>query len=400
MVYMSDHRVAITGIGIVSAMGIGYEQYAKGLRKQKSFLTRDDVKLKKCIPFNRMAVIENFEIQNFLQNTKIIKNLNRANQFALVAAQLALKDAGWLDDRKVSDERKGLYYLNGISQVCELDIREAIENSISGEQFSYNLFRNKGIKLINPILPIRSLPNIGLWAISKTFQLKGNNTVMCPFASEGAMLLEEAKQSIINDRMSMCLIGGADAPFNISVLSSVLSMCRDARFSKSAVDLTLGEGAVFLVLEDLCQAKQKGKNIYGCIGNCASVNVGSPGWNLEKFETGYRYMLEKQCRDTSFEVAISANNGVKLMEQAEKKIWDELIERKNKNLKVFSFMERTGYLLASSFFLDICSLCIIMNHGYQSNYNHLESTKIRKGLVCCMSISLGLASVLIEKGSS
>jgi 3-oxoacyl-(acyl-carrier-protein) synthase len=262
--------------------------------------------------------------------------------------------------------------------------------NVNGE-FSYDLLGSKGIKLINPILPVRSLPNIGLGMISIIFGFKGANMVVSSSESETGMLIDEAVQAIAEGLADVCLVGGADAPFGVGVMGNLIWQAqRWAETSNQSIarDLQLAEGAVFLVLEADEHAVVRGQNIYGSIGQAVSVNLSQPEQEYEQVAKAYRDMMGKQLATKKCDAVITAERGFGCLQQVEKDFWNSIEPVKiNRPQKLVSYHKNIGYMVSAAQIMDISHACLIMKE---------QTARFNAVLINGQGLSGGISSIIVQ----
>lgn len=274
---MSDApRVVITGIGIASALGLGREAHWQALLEGQSGVAAWGLEAQEPLPIHGGARIPTFDVMPYLADRKMVRLLGRPSALEFAASHLALNDAGGAL-AAVHPERRGLYCQTGMFQVEARDLAPIVEHCCDDGTLSLARFGEKGMSVINPFLPIKTLPNMGLGALSIAFDMQGPNLVAGPFAAQGAMLLGLAHAVLVEGEADVCLVAGGDAPFSTMALASLLAMeALDTReapslslFGADNRGLVLGEGGVALVLEREADARARGARIYAALGDWA-----------------------------------------------------------------------------------------------------------------------------------
>lgn len=265
--------VVITGIGVASPLGLGREAHWQALTAGTSAITTWTPDAVDPLPVHGGARLQSFDVTPFLKDRKMARLLSRPSALGFAAAHLAVADSG-LDLDTVAPERRGLYCQTGMFQVEGRDLAPIVEHCCDEGTLSLARFGEKGMSVINPFLPIKTLPNMGLGALSIAFDCQGPNLVAGPFASQGAMLLGLAEAALKDGEADVCLVAGGDAPFSMMTLASLLAMeALDTRelphlglFDSANSGLVLGEGGVALILETEAHAKARGATIYARLG--------------------------------------------------------------------------------------------------------------------------------------
>jgi 3-oxoacyl-[acyl-carrier-protein] synthase II len=230
-------RVVITGVGPVSAIGIGREEFAAALAARESGVIGEPP----------LARIEEFRIEDYLTSQKTY--LDRCSEFTLAACALALDDAG-LDIANQPHWRAGLSL--GTAYGC-LDTLQ---------RFTATLF-DKGPRLANPLLFSHAYANTPASLASIEFNLAGYHAVFTDGPASSAMAMVAAAEAIQADRADYVLAGGADA-----LSEPTLALATENNAAP-------GEGAGVIVLEAPAHAKERGAVIRGEVSGWAWNDVGA-----------------------------------------------------------------------------------------------------------------------------
>ncbi len=260
-------RVAITGVGPVSPVGIGRDAFWDGLRQGRSGIgpiTRFDASRLGC----RIAgEIRDFDPRRYL-DAAVVRRSGRAVHLAAAAAALALADAG-LDVTPELAPRLGVSLGVGTSQ---LDIGE----------WAYSLFLERGLRRLPSYTLEAYFPNAASGVVSILVGAKGPLMTMSTGCSAGANAIGWAAQMIERGMADVMLAGGTEAPitpFGIGagVNARILSTrneepARASRpFDRGRDGLVMAEGAGVLVLEALDVAAARGARIYGEVAGYATT---------------------------------------------------------------------------------------------------------------------------------
>lgn len=261
--------LVITGIGVASALGLGRQAHWEALTAGTSAVAAWPRDPADPLPVHGGTRVEGFNVAPYLADRKMARLLSRSSALGFAAAHMALADRGLALDG-IPGERRGLFCQTGMFQVESRDLAPIVEHCCEDGALSLAKFGEKGMSVINPFLPIKTLPNMGLGALSIAFDMQGPNLVAGPFSAQGAMLLGLAATALQDGDADVCLVVGGDAPFNMMTLSSLLAMdVLDTRelphlglFDPANNGLLLGEGGVALVLEREADAVARGATIY------------------------------------------------------------------------------------------------------------------------------------------
>jgi 3-oxoacyl-[acyl-carrier-protein] synthase II len=185
---------------------------------------------------------------------------------AVVAAHLAMEDAGVKADETYPAEKIALYGSTGVSSMSVEEISRIIEYS-AGSDGSLDLkrFGQIALKRVRPVLSFRILANMPICFVSIFENIRGQNAVYAPWEGHGAQAIATGIRAIRRGDVPCALVGGCDVKtrelsfVNLQQLGVFESW---SRYGKGSVP---GEGAAFLVLEDEDQATKRGKRAYAKI---------------------------------------------------------------------------------------------------------------------------------------
>lgn len=249
-------RVVVTGMGIVSPIGIGMENFWQGIKEGKlgiKEITRFDTSDFKA---KVAGEIQDFVAKDYME-PKTAKRMERFCQYAVVAAKEAMKDSG-LDMEKEDPYRVGVSIGSGIGSL------EAMERE-------HNNLVNKGPNRISPMLVPLMITNMAAGNVSIQLGLKGKSLNIVTACATGTHSIGEAYRSIQAGDADVMFAGGTESsisPIGIGGFAALTALstqedpkqaCRP--FDKNRDGFVMGEGAGVVVLESLEHAKQRGAKI-------------------------------------------------------------------------------------------------------------------------------------------
>lgn len=268
--HTSGRRVAITGLGPVTPIGIGREAFWTGLVSGKSgigAITRFDASGLTC----RIAgEIRDFEPTDYLDPVTVRRS-GRAVHLAAAAATLALADAR-LEVTPAAAPRVGVAMGVGTSQ---LDVTE----------YAYSLFLERGLRRLPPWILEAAFPNAAAGLVSIRSGAKGPLMTMSTGCSAGSNAIGWAAQAIATGMADVVLAGGAEAPVTPFGIGSganagIVSTRNDEPdrasrpFDRGRDGLVMAEAAGVLVLEALEHARARGAHVYGeVVGYATTANA-------------------------------------------------------------------------------------------------------------------------------
>jgi 3-oxoacyl-[acyl-carrier-protein] synthase II len=262
-------RVVITGLGIVSPLGIGSTVFFENLMAGKSGIRRLQQEFVEKLDIKIGANVENFDPTAYFSKIKLT-GLERFSQFALVAAEEAVRDAQLQLDETESP-RAGVYMGTGMGGAGTL------------EEGYIEVFLRDNPR-IKPFSVLLAMNNAAASHLSLTYRLQGPNVTFSTACASSAIAIGEAYRQIRHGYTDVMLAGGSEAMLTFGAMKAWEALrtlapedpsdpgasCKP--FSKNRNGLVLGEGAAVLVLEDADRALKRGAKIYAEIAgyDCAS----------------------------------------------------------------------------------------------------------------------------------
>jgi 3-oxoacyl-[acyl-carrier-protein] synthase II len=255
---MMTRRVVVTGIGAVTAIGHGRQGLWEGVLRGESAvrsLTRFDPS-----PYRaQMAAEADVKIDDYLDRRQR-KRLDRFAQFALIAARMAVADAGL----NIPEEPPGTI---GVFMGSAL-------GGITTAETEHQAYLQSGLRAVNPALALAVFGASSSCTIAIDLGLTGPNTTNANSCSAGTVALGEAFRLIRLGQADIMLAGGAEAPltplsFGAFDIIHAMSTANDIPalayrpFDRHRDGFVMGEGAAILVLEELQHAIARQATIFG-----------------------------------------------------------------------------------------------------------------------------------------
>ena len=255
---MSKRRVVITGLGIVSPVGIGLQESWGNILAGKSGITRItrfDPTLFAC---QIAGDVKNFDVGQYL-NPKDARRMDVFIQYGMVAAIEAVKDAG-LEVTEENAERIGVNIGSGIGGL------PLIEET-------HNIYLAGGPRKISPFFIPASIINMIAGNLSILYGFKGPNLAMVTACTTATHCIGDSARMIEYGDADVMVAGGAESaisPLGMGGFAAAraLSTRNDdpatssRPWDKGRDGFVMGEGAGILVLEEYEHAKARGAKIY------------------------------------------------------------------------------------------------------------------------------------------
>lgn len=263
----SRRRVAITGVGMVTPLGLGTEATWDALLAGRSGLRR----ISRLDPNPYLCQIAG-EVPDFdpgqYINRREARRMSRASQFAVAAAQLAVQDAGLVIDAS-NREDVGVLIASGASSPPETEAMVS----------DYN---RGGYHKINPFHVTGQLPNMPSCQVAIHYGLLGYTNAICTACAAGSQAIGESAEVIRRGEAKAMLAGGAEGPIAITCMAGFCSLRAVSTrnddpagasrpFDAGRDGFILSEGAGIVVLERLDDALARGARIYAEILSYAST---------------------------------------------------------------------------------------------------------------------------------
>jgi 3-oxoacyl-[acyl-carrier-protein] synthase II len=254
----SARRVVITGIGLVSPLGIGAAQNWEAAREGRSgisLITRFDASqyssriAGECTDFDPLVFIDRKES----------RKMDRFIQYAVAAAQLAVEDSR-IDPALLQGDRTGVYVGSGIGGIGSIEE-------------THKVLLEKGPGRVSPFFLVSSIINEAAGQISILYKSGGPNSATATACSSGTHSIGDSFRLIARGDADIMLAGGAEAPVTPLGVAGfcamrALSTRNDAPeqasrpFDKERDGFVVGEGSGIMVLEERESAIRRGACIY------------------------------------------------------------------------------------------------------------------------------------------
>ncbi|KAF2270086.1 3-oxoacyl-synthase-like protein [Lojkania enalia] len=262
-------KVVVTGLGIVTPLGIGVRRTWKRLLDgQCGILSiKERGPQFAALPSQVAGIVPEGKKEDGAWNAKELLNpgderrMARFAQYAMVASEEALNDAGWTPKKEDDLEMTGVYIGSGIGSLDDV-----YDTTISYEKGGY--------RKVSPLFVPRLLINLAAGHVSMRFGFKGPNHAATTACTTGAHSIGDAARLIQFGDADVMIAGGAEScihPLAIAGFSRARSLATNWNnkpaessrpFDKDRAGFVIGEGAGVVVLEELEHAKKRGARIY------------------------------------------------------------------------------------------------------------------------------------------
>lgn len=282
-------RVFVTGIGAVTPIGIGTDNFAAGLEQGKSGISSITGFDASNHSVQIAGEIRDFNPEQYMQK-KEIRRHDRYSQFAMSAAAMAVDMAG-LKEKNFDPFRVGVTVSTGIGGIHTFE-----------EEF--DTCRASGPSRVSPFLVPMMICNISAGCIAMEYGFNGPNYCVVSACASGLHGIGEAFLKIIHDECDIMICGGAESaitPLTVAGFAKMKALStRNAEperasrpFDKDRDGFVMGEGAGVLVIESEESARRRGATIlaeikgYGATADAHHLTAPHP-----EGEGGYRAMMK------------------------------------------------------------------------------------------------------------
>jgi 3-oxoacyl-[acyl-carrier-protein] synthase II len=359
-------RVVVTGVGVVSPIGIGKEAFWNSLISGKSgvgFVTHFDAS---SYPCKLAAEVNDFEATDFI-NPKAVRRFSRGTQFGIVATQKAIED-GNIDLSSEDPYRVGLSYGTALGP---MDIYEKFGAT----------FYERGLKRVNPFFLGLMNQNALIGAMADSFDIRGYNTSISAGCSSGNVAIANGYHVVAGGGADILICGGVDTPiypltFGLYAASHSMTSsngCDDPRkvlcpYDKRRSGFVLGEGCGTLILEEMEHAKKRGARPYAEILGTGLTNDADDSvvFSPETRDTlkAFEFALRDSClnpEDVDYICGHAHSSVVLDRKEAEvvKKIFGEHAYR----IPVSSIKAMVAHSMAGGTAMQSIAACLSMYHG-------------------------------------
>jgi 3-oxoacyl-[acyl-carrier-protein] synthase II len=260
-------RVAITGIGALTPIGITRDALWQGLLARRSAV-RPVTRFDASIYRSQIAAEIDFHASDFIEERKV-KRLDRFGQFTVACSRLAIEDAH-LDMAVEDRERVGSMMGSALGGV-----------GFAEEQFG--VFLTQGIKNVAVSLATNVFAGAASCNVAIEFGAQGPNSTNAMSCASGTMGIGEGFRQIRDDYADVMICGGVEAPLNqlcfgaFALIRAMSTRNGDPGHASRPFDrdrdgFVMGEGAAVVVLEEYERAKARGAHIYAEVCGYAFCN--------------------------------------------------------------------------------------------------------------------------------
>ena len=275
---MDPKRVVITGLGLVTPLGIGVDQSWSGLTAGRSGIRRITRFDASAFQTQIAGEVEGFDPEDYIE-PKEVKKMDRFIHFGVAAATMAMEDSGLkIDEHNAA--RTGVFVGAGMGGL------PAIEHY-------HKILLERGPRRITPFFIPMLIINLAAGQISIKFGAKGPNSAVATACATGSHAIGDAFKVIQRGDADAMIAGGTESVITMMGIGGfnamkALSTRNDEPekasrpFDRDRDGFVMGEGAGILILEELTHAVRRGARIYaeivgyGLTGDAYHITAPAP----------------------------------------------------------------------------------------------------------------------------
>lgn len=373
------NRVAITGIGLVTALGTGVDETWAGVVEGRSGLARLSAFDPAGLHTQVGAEIPEFDAKPYVANRRALRNMTRNDQLALVGATLAVRDAG-LDLTSEDGNNVGLF-LGGNKEISHPDRMLDAALAFRGGDGNVDMATvgTEGAKRFYPLFYIEGLQAASLFYISEAFGLRGENTYFAGTADAGATAIARAFRAVRRGEARAAIAGGWDDAtswwhtgkmdaLGVLTRSNELGAGACRPFDRNRDGAALGEGSAFVVLEDAAAAADRGARVYAEIvgfgGGFDTHGLVTPSPDGRGLAHALRAALADAALDAEAVDYVAVHGcGTRLGDASEAAAMRSALGAAVGQLAASSVKPATGHLVAGAGALNVAVAALATHHN-------------------------------------
>jgi nodulation protein E len=249
---MSARRVAVTGLGVICALGNNTSETWNAVSEGRSGIAPiHSIDLSK-LRFGNGAQVRRYDPRQHFEANRV-RLLDPFSQFAMIAAREALRDSG-ITLTPTLCEKAAIVTGSGMG-------------GQSTQDAGFVQLYQRGRLRVDPLIIPRAMANAGASQISMEFGITGPAYTISTACCSANHAIGQAFWMVRNGMVDLAIAGGSEAPFSLGILKAWEAMrvvspdtCRP--FSKDRRGLILGEGGAMVILEPLAEAKARSATIH------------------------------------------------------------------------------------------------------------------------------------------
>lgn len=359
-----SRRVVVTGLGVLTSIGTGKNQFWEGLREGKSGIRRidDEVDLSGTDVLVGSPVTD-FDPLKYMDKKKA-RRMGRASQFGLAAANLVIEESG-INLNKQDKEKMGAIMGTGIGNM------ETLLNN-------HQRLLKKGARRVSPLFGPKMMPNAIAGQIAIQWGLKGPNFGLVSACASGNHAIGQAADLIYNGYAQAMIAGGSESvllPLTFAAFDRMGALSKSKHpqvasrpFDKERDGFVMGEGAGAVLLEELQVAKRRGAHIYAeLIGfglTADAQHITAPAEGGEGAKRAMQMALKRAGVDKTQVDYINAHGtSTPLNDKTETQAIKSVFGNRAYQIPISSTKSQIGHLLGAAGGAEACATLLGMENS-------------------------------------
>ncbi len=357
-------RVVITGIGVISPIGIGKEAFQESLGSGKSgisIITRFDTSE---LPVGIAGEINNFDPHSFM-NKKLIKRTDRFSQYGIAAAKMAVEDADI--DFDGEDRERATVFMG---------------TAIAGGEYTekqHRAFIKYGARRVSPVLGTVFYNDSCVAQICIELGLRGGSVTLSGACAASSTAIAYAFNRIRENHMDVVLGGGVETPI-LALFMAALGRsgamsrrkeepekaCRP--FDKLRDGFVLGEGSCILVMEELNHALERGAHIYAEIAGVGTstdaYHITSPEPTGEQASRAMRLaLIDAELSPQQIDYINAHGSSTPMNDTVETRAIKKVFGAHAYNVAISSTKSEYGHPMGATGAMDLAATCLAIENN-------------------------------------
>lgn len=358
-------KIVITGMGVVSPVGIGKKEFWAQLVQGKSGIqkiTHFDASGYKC---QIAGEVKNFQPSDFFDKKKA-RRMDRYTQLGLAAAKLAIEDSG-IDLEKENPERIAVIVGSGIGGL--LTIEEEFEKLAAG-----------GPTRVSPFFIPKTIPNMASGEISIQFGFNGPNFAVSSACATANNAFGEALRHLRYGDCDVAIAGGTEAAITrlgIAGFSQAGALSENYNenptkasrpFDKNREGFVMGEGAGIVVLETEEHARGRGATIYaelagyGATDDAFHITSPNPQGHAQARAVSMA-LADGQVNTADVDYINAHGTSTPINDKAETQVIKNVFGERAKSIAISSTKSMTGHLLGAAGGIELIAAALSIQEG-------------------------------------
>ncbi|CDZ24685.1 3-oxoacyl-[acyl-carrier-protein] synthase 2 [[Clostridium] cellulosi] len=353
-------RVVITGMGVISPVGLDIDSFWNNIKAGKHGIAPIENLDMEGQKASVAAQVKNFNPEDYIDKRES-RRMDPCSQFAVAAAKQAIEDCG-SDFSDLDPYRVGVIIGSGIGGLQTLED-------------NHTKFITKGPGRVSPLMIPMMISNMSAGYIAMKYGFKGVNYCPVTACASSGHAIGEAMHSIREGHADVIIAGGAEAtitPFAIAAFANMKALCTSNDPDRASIPFdaersgfVMGEGAGILVLEEYEHAKARGAKIYAELAGYGATSdayhITSPDPNGEGAKKAMEFAIKDAGLTTADIDYINAHGtSTPPNDKCETIAVKNLFGERAAQIPMSSTKSMTGHLLGAAGAIEsiICALAI------------------------------------------